>query len=101
MRRIRSAYELIAVIALNTVLLFTALNLVAAAWLHFRPSVATTYGRAWLIESYGLDTLGRNYPGMSREDLTTLLYETSNWIQDYEPFTGFKPLDRHDRFITI
>ena len=100
-RRFRSAYTLIAIVVLNTIALFVIINAAAAVWLRLQRDKPVTYKRAWLIDGYGLDTLARNYPGMSRGDLTTLLYETSNWIQEYEPFTGFRPVTRHDRFITI
>lgn len=100
-RRFRSTYALIAVVALNTVALFAAANLAAAAWLHLKGDEPETYEHAWLIDAYGLDTLAPNYPNLSREDVTTFLHETSNWIQEYEPFTGFRPAVRRDRFITI
>src|SRR5688572_5213398 len=90
--RFRSTYALIALVLLNTIVLFTVVNLAAAAWLRLQEAGPVKYDRAWLIDGYGLDTLARNYPGMSREDVTTLLHETSNWIQEYEPFTGFRPV---------
>ena len=81
-RRFRSAYTLIAIVVLNTIALFVVINAAAAVWLRLQRDKPITYERAWLIEGYGLDTLARNYPGMSRDDLTTLLHETSNWIQE-------------------
>jgi hypothetical protein len=99
--RFRSTYALIALILLNTLVLFAVVNLAAAVWLRVQETKPVTYDRAWLIDGYGLDTLARNYPGMSRDDVTTLLHETSNWIQEYEPFTGFRPVIRRDRFISI
>jgi hypothetical protein len=99
--RFRSTYALIALVLLNTIVLFAVVNLAAAAWLRVQETKPVTYDRAWLIDGYGLDTLARNYPGMSRDDVTTLLHETSNWIQEYEPFTGFRPVTRRDRFISI
>src|SRR5688500_605353 len=101
MQRFRSTYALTAIVLLNTIALIVVVNVAAAAWLRFRRDEPVKYERAWLIDGYGLDTLARNYPGMSREDVTTLLHETSNWIQEYEPFTGFRPVTRRDRFITI
>jgi hypothetical protein len=92
---------MIATVILNTIALFVIINAAAAGWLRLQRDKPITYERAWLIEGYGLDTLAHNYQGMSRDDLTTLLYETSNWIQEYEPFTGFRPVTRRDRFITI
>jgi hypothetical protein len=99
--RFRSTYALISIVVLNTIALFAVVNLAAAAWLRLQADEPVKYDRAWLIDGYGLDTLARNYPGMSREDVTTLLYETSNWVQEYEAFTGFRPVTRRDRFITI
>jgi hypothetical protein len=101
MQRFRSAYGLTALVLLNTIALFVVVNVAAAAWLRLRRDEPVKYQRAWLIDGYGLDTLARNYPGLSREDLMTLLYESSNWVQEYEPFTGFRPVARRDRFITI
>jgi hypothetical protein len=101
MKRFQSAYALTAIIVLNTTVLFVVVNLAAAAWLRSQRDAPITYDRAWLIDGYGIETLARNYPDLSREDLTTLLHETSNWIQEYEPFTGFRPVTRRDRFITI
>lgn len=106
MRSLSRVYVAIAVVVFNTIMLFAIVNAVAALVLWRQDARAqatgpTTYERAWLIDGYGLDTLARNYPGMSRADLVTLLHETSNWYQAYEPFTIFRPQERHDRFITI
>lgn len=102
----RNLYRGTAIIVLNTLILFALLNAIAAIvlWRQDARSRGTgprKYEQAWLIDGYGLDTLARNYPGMSRQDLVAFLYETSNWFQTYEPFTMFKPSERHDRFITI
>ena len=101
MHRLRSAYALLAIVALNTLALFVIVNVAAALWLRMQQDEPTTYERAWLIEGYGLDTLARNYPNLSRDDLTAFLFEASNWVQEYEPFTGFRPVPRRDRFISI
>jgi hypothetical protein len=98
-------YTTISQIVLNSLLLFAILNLfamIAIAWVDSRARATThRYARAWLIEGYGLDTLARGYPGLSRADIEAFLYETSNWFQEYEPFTGFRPVERHDRYISI
>lgn len=103
--RIRRWYTASAVIALNTVVLAVLVNLLALLalwWLdRGRPSSSHRYERAWLIEAYGFETLARAYPGFAHHDLEEFLYETSNWFNEFEPFTGFRPVERHDRFITI
>ena len=101
MSRFRAGYTLTALVIVNTIALFTILNFAASAWLQFLADEPATYERAWLIEGYGLETLERNYPGLTRDEVTALLFETSNWVQEYEPFTGFRPVARRDRFITI
>ena len=101
MHRLRPAYSLIAIVVLNTLALFVIANAAAALWLRFQRDEPKAYERAWLIEGYGLDTLARNYPHLSRDDLTAFLFEASNWVQEYEPFTGFRPVPRRDRFISI
>lgn len=102
MLRFRAVYITTAVILLNAACLFVVANIVAAALLRSgNDNGAQTYKSAWLIDAYGMDTLARNYPGMSPADLETFLHETSNWIQQYEPFTGLRPAERHDHFITI
>jgi hypothetical protein len=102
--RLARSYTATAVIIFNVVLLFVAANLVAAVVLARMAAPAdgpATYERAWLIEGYGLDRLAPGYPGMSKPDLEALLTETSNWFHEYEPFTGFRPVPRRDRFTTI
>ena len=100
--RWRSRYITAAIVCLNTISLFVAVNLIAAGFLTIAGEAhPKSYERAWLIDAYGLDTLARNYPGLSRDELTTFLRETSNWVQAYEPYTGFRPAERHDNYITI
>lgn len=97
----RKLYTFAAILFLNTVLLFVAVNLVAGVMLAERADKPVEYPSAWLIGNYGFDVLKKAYPGWQDEDLRLMLTESSNWLLQYEPFTQFRPATRSDRYITI
>ncbi|MEK9707289.1 MAG: hypothetical protein VW618_05670, partial [Alphaproteobacteria bacterium] len=94
-------YTYLALLLLNTVLLFAAVNIAAALYLDWRGPQPTRYASHWLIDSYGFDVLAKAYPGWNEDELRLLLTESSNWLLGYEPFTQFRPVARTDRYITI
>lgn len=102
LEKISRLYRDIAVIFLNTVLLLIVFNLIVAPFVsRARKSHKKPAQHAWLIEKYGFDRLAVAYPGWKRKDLRQFLVETSNWEDEYEPFTQFRQKPRHDRWITI
>ncbi len=97
----KRAYIVVGLITLNTLLLFAAVNLVAAAILPTGERASAHASKSWLIEKYGFDLLKKNYPGWDDKDLRVLLTETSNWLFEYEPYTQFRQRPRYDTYITI
>lgn len=97
------AYRTLAILLFNVVVLLIVANVVAFVWLsRVSPeSGAKSYPKAWLIEKYGFERLAHAYPGWNADALRALLYETSNWFNEYEPFTQFRQRPRQDRYITI
>lgn len=88
LQRARALYRGAAVVLLNTLLLLTLLNGLAALSTADRATQRDTEGeRAWLIEAYGLAQLAKGYPGWDREELEAFLRETSRWHSEYEAFT--------------
>lgn len=83
---------------LNLAILFAVANLIAIALI---PYFSAPQRHAWLIDKYGFDLLSRGYPGWKRSDLQEFLFETSNWVSTFEPFTQFKPAVVHERFINM
>ena len=96
-------YKTTAITAANALILLILINLASFFLLRIdgEQSSVNQHTRAWLIEKYGFDRLARAYSGWDQKDLQTLLRETSNWVDEYEPFTQFRPIPRRDKFITI
>ncbi len=83
--RWRPLWSQAAVIALNALLLFIALNLVTALALS-RVDEAAEKGAL----AYGLERLAPLYPELGPEQIEALLRETASRRYVYEPFTQFK-----------
>jgi len=96
-------YLATALVLVNLMLLLAITNAVIWAFLprETPPKTAADYARAWLIDAYGFDRLARAYPDWTRGELRAFLYETSNWVNEFEPFTQFRMKPRRDRFITV
>jgi hypothetical protein len=98
----RKIYGTLALVAFNLAVLLVGANLAVGLWLPSTPPPQRPqYAHAWLIDVYGFDRLARAYPGWARGELRRFLHETSNWITEFQPFTQFRMLPRHDRYITV
>lgn len=66
-------------------------------------------GPSWLerrlgpaVARHGVDRVALAYPGWPRRDLLELLKETrSAYSNEYEPFTDFRPIPSHGRFVNV
>jgi GDSL-like Lipase/Acylhydrolase family len=89
-------YRGLALMALNTVLAFVGLNLIAALWLAVS---ADPEVEGALV--YGLDRLERVYPGRTRGEIERLLRETWSREYAYEPYTQFKEGAIDGEFVNV
>jgi hypothetical protein len=55
-----------------------------------------------MVRRYGIDRVEKAYPGWPRDALKTLLGEVDRSVVfEYEPFTEYRPVPMHGRYITI
>ena len=103
--RLRRTYAAVAVMALNAVVLFVAINLLAAVYFSVKERVRPSNFIVPFTQGYGIsiDSLAAMYPGLSNRDIGDLLQET--WTDDpplvYEPFTLFKERPRAGKYIKV
>ncbi|MFH0824205.1 MAG: SGNH/GDSL hydrolase family protein [Pseudomonadota bacterium] len=85
-------YRSIALVCFNTLVLFTALNLGADAWLKAGKEAEKREARAaapFAYREYN-DTLAPIYPGMTKEEVNKLIQETRGVEMGYDSYTQFK-----------
>ena len=91
----RSAYRTSAVIAMNTGLLFLALNLVSIP-------VARLQARRGVTHNRSVDDLRASYPGWQVAEIEELLAERErNNLWEYEAFTEFRQQPVTGRYINV
>jgi hypothetical protein len=99
--RVRRAYVAAALLLLNTLVLFVAVNVAVAAaravWHRARHTDLGPEARVW-----GVEHVARAYPGWRRDDLLAFLRESNDAnLWRYEPFTLFRPAPARGRFINV
>jgi hypothetical protein len=101
--RVRDSYRRAAILLLNTVVAFVALNLLAAAILAVSATMAArTHRDLPTVEYAGLERLVKAYPGWAREDLVALLTETEQTRRfEYAPFTAFRTPACSGRYVNV
>jgi hypothetical protein len=96
----KQRYTALAIILLNTCLLFTFVNLALWGALRFlRPSKPFDP-----VATFGLATVLKSYPGWKPEDVVALNREMGKLDQtvyEYEPFTQFKHRPLRGRYLNI
>lgn len=88
------SYRTFALIAVNTVVLLVLVNVLCWIVLEARTAIRGSRHRNELVDTFlethkGVD-FGKVYPGVGKEALTQLLYETWSRPYVFEPFTQFK-----------
>ena len=91
-----AAYRAVALIALNTALVFLVLNGIAAWVLSVTPDPELEGAL-----SYGLEELERVYPDRDRDEIERLLLETWSRTYAYEPYTQFKEGEVRGEFVNV
>jgi len=95
----RRRYAQAAIVLLNLAVLFVGLNVAAWGWSAFRRRQAP---RGERVVRYGLETVARAYPDLSREELVAFLEESHRaLLWEYEPFTEFRHLPVTGRFVNV
>ncbi|HLH11507.1 MAG TPA: SGNH/GDSL hydrolase family protein [Methylovirgula sp.] len=103
LRNVRRLYAAAAIMLLNFILLFLVVNL-GLAWISPAPygSAAPEPPGLWLAQKYGFARLSHAYPGWKLGDLREFFTETNiGTVSAFEPFTQFRPIAGHSRFINI
>ncbi len=104
-RQARRWYWNCALIALNALMIFVALNVIVAAFRSVRDVahqgfVLSNRQMAPLIWKYGMDRLVQAYPGWRRDELIELL-EENRVLLEYEPFTQTRPSTARGKYINV
>lgn len=90
----------LALLSLNTLAIFLALNAVAYLALRFVSPGPRELGRT--VGRHGVDRVAAAYPGWRRDDLLVLLEESERAFQnEYEPFTEFRPKALRGRYFNV
>ena len=97
-RRLAELYRGGAVLLLNTLLLFAAVNLLLAIF--FPPSGGTSAPVNPVLEKYG-DTVRQAYPGWKDEEIATLLRETWTRPYAYEAYAETKEAAFRGRYVNV
>lgn len=96
-------YSSLAIICLNSLLLFLAINLVVGAALDVKESYrkkAAMKGTPWAYRSYD-PALSAVHPDLTPEGIDNLITETRHLTQIYDPYTQFKEKPIHGRYVTV
>src|SRR5262245_56268055 len=101
--RLQRGYTGLALLVLNTCLLFALLNLLLAGLFAARAAWREHQRDAHdVVAAYGPEKAAQAFPGWSREDLLTLQRETrASLLMEYEPFTEFRPPVVQGRFVNV
>ncbi|HJQ33070.1 MAG TPA: SGNH/GDSL hydrolase family protein [Pyrinomonadaceae bacterium] len=104
-RRFRRLYRGAAVILLNTVVLLLAINVLLLIPIAIKDSVngGRVAGEYRHVDAGRWAALERVYPGLSREEIQTLLNETYSPARAfaYEPFTEFRERPYAGRYVNV
>ena len=102
LRRLARAYQSIALIVFNTLLVFFLLNLpfYVADFLFPEEDALARMGRR-VIGTYGIEHLKTGYSGMTVEEVAQLQHETWSRLVSYEPLTEYRETPYQGRFISI
>ena len=96
-------YTSIAIICLNSLILFLMINLVVSAALdvkqHFKKKTAMA-GTPWAYKSFN-PVLSTVHPGLTPEGINNLISETRHLTQIYDPYTQFKEKPSHGQYVTV
>jgi hypothetical protein len=93
----RTWYRVAAYGVFNTVLFLVLLNVVLyLVGLTRRPPTEPDP-----LSRYGGDALQKAYPGWAREEVRTLVNETSHRHPSWEPFTGFKERASRGKYVNV
>lgn len=97
--RLHRAYQVTAIVLLNTCVLFVLVNIALFLFLEIHSKlagqsnpIADKYGQAWLKA---------RYPDMTENDVKGLLKETWSLHFKYEPYTQFRERPYSGRWVTV
>lgn len=98
-----SCYTSIAIICLNSLILFVTINLIVDAVLdrklHFRKQAAMA-GTPWAYKSFN-PALSAVHPDLTAEGITDLISETRHLTQIYDAYTQFKEKPIRGQYVTV
>jgi hypothetical protein len=92
LQRIGKYYGYIALIVLNTLILFVLVNVLADGYLDYKVYLKKKARRASTpirFRHYN-EQLAKVYPGMSAEQVTKLFHETDQVTHEYDPYTQYR-----------
>jgi len=97
-RRLIRGYQSAALIALNTVVLFLAINIALLAFFHVKDRLSA---ESPVTKKYGMEVLRDAYPHRSESEIEALLSETWSRKFIYEPYTQFAESPRRGDYVNV
>jgi hypothetical protein len=101
--RLSEYYKILAVISLNCLILFLMINLAADAVLNMKTHFAkeaSMKGTPFAYKAFN-ESLACVHPGLTEDQITTLIAETRKLSQTYEPFTQFTEAPFSGKFVNV
>ena len=98
---VRTSYRAIAVLLLNTLLMFVLLNFALGGFFYVRDRSKGRLPQPLGSLKYPKEHLAQVYPHMREEEWTALLTETWTLSYEFEPFTHFRESPLTGRYVNV